>query len=62
MSPGEFKALECGDVLCWGDTVARVTTEFHNGCVGIEYPTGTEEPLHISECFGVDKQGEGDTK
>lgn len=56
MSPEEFKALQPGDVIGWDSTVVRVVSGFHQKCVGIEYPSGTEEPLHICSCYEVDKK------
>lgn len=55
MSPSEFKSLKQGDTISWGRTVARVIAEYSNGCIGVEYPNGTEEPLHVGGCYGISK-------
>lgn len=58
MSPEEFKALKQGDVVKDGHSCMRVIAEFHSGCVGVEHPHGAEEPLHISGCYSLEKEGE----
>lgn len=59
MSPSEFMALKLGDVIYFGNTRARVIAEYSGGCIGVEYPSGSEEPLHINGCYGISKRTQG---
>lgn len=59
MSPNEFMTLKRGDVISWGDTRVRVISEYSGGCIGVEYPSGSEEPLHINGCYGISKRTPG---